>query len=245
MTSKADPTDLARLRLRYDILARDSPELMDRTPPRWTRWLLGADEDKGNPEDGITLEMDAKKGRKHGPPLMPGGEIDGRSRMFSRQCVMVRATFSVVQMQTQREIDLGTVRAWIASENFDVGETARIEQYFGVHRAIEYIECPPGYRLASKVRPGNDNNNNNESDHSDSSESEGQGTAEPTATSRRTMRRTEDTEVETKREPIDRKTLMRSESLVGPKTRSARKRTQPDHEGVASTSGNSRRVRRK
>lgn len=188
--------------------------------------------------------MDAKKGRKRGPPLMPGGEIDGRSRMFFRQCVMVRATLSVAEMRTQREIDLGTVRAWIASGNFDVGETARIEQYFGVHRAIEYIHCPSGYRLASKVRPGNDDAHN-ESDHSDSSESEAQATAEPTATSRRTVRRTEDTELETKREPIDRETLMRSESLVRPKTRSARKRAQPDHEGVASTSGNNRRVRQK
>ncbi|KAH9952041.1 hypothetical protein B0H21DRAFT_817779 [Amylocystis lapponica] len=107
-----DPSEASRLRLRYDLLAMDIPNILVNSPTNWSR---------ADPTDGITNRIENELSRA------PGGTINLKTRAIWRKCVRDRSNLTTKELLVGREEDMAEFYGMDReeeSENGPLGGTA-------------------------------------------------------------------------------------------------------------------------
>ncbi|KAL6301622.1 hypothetical protein BKA93DRAFT_796665, partial [Sparassis latifolia] len=119
----------SRVRLRYDALKEDKPDILTKKP---TKWRIA------DPTNGVTDAVQ-KEFKDYG---IPGGTIALMTRAIWRKCVRDRADLSVEQLQAQREEDLELVRGWVSEQDWGGMAKAKAQAFYGLDRKRDWVREP-------------------------------------------------------------------------------------------------------
>ncbi|KAL6301616.1 hypothetical protein BKA93DRAFT_453723 [Sparassis latifolia] len=140
--SKCSEEEQSRLRLRYDLVAIDFPEILAKKPTIRTA---------KNPQNGITLKLEKEVNDAN----VPGGVIGVKSRAIWRQCVGSREGLSVDGVTAKRAADIACVEKWMRNylqrDEANADDETRIIEFYGLERKLGY----PGHPLQTE-RPDGD-----------------------------------------------------------------------------------------
>ncbi|CCL98045.1 uncharacterized protein FIBRA_00039 [Fibroporia radiculosa] len=123
----------ARLRLRYDVLAEDTPNLLAIKASTW---------DAADPIDGITNHIEEELC----VPDAPVGSINVKSRAIWRKCVRDRADLPAADLSALRTKDIALAHGWLASQEFSEETVNLVQEFYGLGRKQDYANGPLGGR---------------------------------------------------------------------------------------------------